>query len=392
MLTTRSDGWVPVGARGRRALHLVATVVLVLSIPCISAKAAAQDSGKCLYNDAHFHIHDFKADGPRLPDILKMMDNHVCRSVLMGLPATVAHDPLIDRDFAPVYYTQTDGQVIYYNAIQDVLVAHKFLALPEQERARVDPLMSAFNLKDARAGEYVKKMVRLYPGVWSGFGEIIFKKQEVSEKFAGGPPSLYSPSLDAIFDVIGEMGAVAVVHCDHDTPYNLALLKDPGAHQIFNGRTPQPQYLEGFKAFLKKHPNVTMVWAHFMGNGRNVQPYPEHWKYLDEMLADPSFKHVYIDLSWGPVIAPNIIDTPEHLRMTADLIRRYPDRFLYGSDQGATSDWELVKKSYDVWDPLWKEIGPELTRRVALENHIRIFDESRRNMRAWERAHGEKVE
>jgi hypothetical protein len=58
----------------------------------------------------------------------------------------IGHDPLIDRDFAPVYYTQTDGQVMYYNAIQDVLVAHKFLTLPEQDRARVDPLMNAFKL------------------------------------------------------------------------------------------------------------------------------------------------------------------------------------------------------------------------------------------------------
>jgi hypothetical protein len=86
----------------------------------------------------------------------------------MSLAVTVAHDPLIDRDFAPVYYTQTDGQVMYYNAIQAVLMAHKFLARSEQDRARVDPLMNAFNLKDARAGEYVKKMVHLYPGVWSG--------------------------------------------------------------------------------------------------------------------------------------------------------------------------------------------------------------------------------
>jgi hypothetical protein len=30
--------------------------------------------------------------------------------------------------------------------------------------------------------------------------------------------------------------------------------------------------------------------------------------------------------------------------MTADLIRKYPDRFLYGSEQGATTDWKLVKK------------------------------------------------
>jgi hypothetical protein len=357
-----------------------------------SIPAAAQDTSNCLYNDEHFHIQDFKAQGPRLPEILKMMDNRTCRSTIMGLAVTLGHDPLIDRDFAPVYYTQTDGQVMYYNAIQDVLVAHKFLALPEPDRARVDPLMSAFNLKDARAAEYIKMMVHLYPGVWSGFGEIHFKKQEFSEKIAGGPPSLYSPSIDAIFDVIGEMGAVAVVHCDHDTPYNLALLSDPSAHAIFGGKLPKPQYLEAFQAFLKRHPNVPMIWAHFMGNGRGVQPYPEHWKYLDEMLADAAFRHVYIDLSWGPIIAPHIVDTSEHLKMTADLIRKYPNRFLYGSDQGATADWDLMKKNYDVWEPLWKEIGPALTRQVAKENYIRIFDESRSNMRAWETAHPEKVE
>ena len=218
------------------------------------------------------------------------------------------------------------------------------------------------------------------------------RSRNSSEKIAGGPPSLYSPSFDAIFDVIGEMGAVAVVHCDHDTPYNRALLSDPAAKMIFQGKTPKPQYLEGFKAFLKRHPNVPMVWAHFMGNGRGVQPYPNHWKNLEDMLADPDFKHVFIDLSWGPIIAPYVIDTPEHLKMTADLIRNYPDRFLYGSDQGATTDWELVRRNYDAWTPLWKEIGPELTSQVAKDNYLRLFDESRRNIRAWERTHPERVE
>jgi hypothetical protein len=368
-------------------------VALVLAIVSAPAKATAEETAECLYNDEHFHIQDFKADGPPMVDVVKMMERHVCRTTMMGLAVTVAHDPLIDRDFAPVYYTQTDAQSLYYNAIQDVLVAHKFLALPDAERKQVDPLLSAFNLKDAHAGEYIKKMVQLYPGVWSGFGEIHFKKQEFSEKIAGGPPSLYSPSIDAIFDVIGEMGAVAVVHCDHDTPYNLALQSDSAANaMIFHGKKPTPQYLEPFKAFLKKHPNVSMVWAHFMGNGRGVLPYPDHWKNLEAMLADPDFKHVSIDLSWGPVIAPYFIDTPEHLKMTADLVRKYPDRFLYGSDQGATSDWNNVQKSYAAWAPLWKELGPQLTQQVAKENYTRLFDQSRKNIRAWEQAHAEKIE
>jgi len=108
---------------------------------------------------------------------------------------------------------------------------------------------------------------------------------------------------------------------------------------MLHNSSPKPQYLDTFKSFLKNHPNVTMIWAHFMGNGRGVQPYPEHWRYLHEILADPAFKHVYIDLSWGPVVAPYVTDTPEHLKMTAALIPKYPDRFLYGSDQGPTPDW-----------------------------------------------------
>ena len=202
----------------RITIKPVVAAALLLAISLAAKEASAESTKECLYNDEHFHIQDFKAEGPHVPEILQMMDQHVCRSTMMSLAMTLAHDPLIDRDFAPVYYTQTDGQVMYYNAIQDELVAHKFPALPEPDRARVDPLMSAFNLKDARAGAYIKMMVQMYPGVWSGFGEIHFKKQEFSEKLAGGPPSLDSPSIDAIFDVIGEMGAVAVVHCDHDTP------------------------------------------------------------------------------------------------------------------------------------------------------------------------------
>jgi hypothetical protein len=78
--------------------------------------------------------------------------------------------------------------------------------------------------------------------------------------------------------------------------------------------------------------------------------------------------------------------------MTADLIRKYPDRFLYGSDQGATADWQRVRTSYEAWDPLWRELGPPLTRQVARDNYIRILDKSRSNMRAWETAHPERVE
>jgi hypothetical protein len=127
------------------------------------------------------------------------------------------------------------------------------------------------------------------------------------------------------------------------------------------------------------------VWSGFGEIHFNKQEFSERLR-----AVRPAY--VSIDISWGPVIAPYLIDTPEHLKMTADLIRKYPDRFLYGSDQGATADWKVVRKSYDVWAPLWKDLGPALTQRITRDNYVRIFDASRKNMRAWEMAHPEKVD
>jgi hypothetical protein len=50
-----------------------------------------------------------------------------------------------------------------------------------------------------------------------------------------------------------------------------------------------------------------------------------------------------------------------------------------------------MRKSYDVWEPLWQELGPELTRKVCKENYARIFDESKKNIRAWEEKNGAPI-
>ena len=69
----------------------LAVPALLLAMLFAAKNVVAQNPAECLYNDAHFHIQDFKADGPHIADILEMMDNHVCRSTLMSLAVTVAH-------------------------------------------------------------------------------------------------------------------------------------------------------------------------------------------------------------------------------------------------------------------------------------------------------------
>jgi hypothetical protein len=103
----------------------LAAAVLLLAVSLAPRKVSAHNTSKCLYNDEHFHVQDFKAEGPHFTEIMKMMDDHLCCTTLMSLAVTV---------------------------------------VPKPDRMRVDLLMSAPNLKDARAGEYIKKMVHLYLG------------------------------------------------------------------------------------------------------------------------------------------------------------------------------------------------------------------------------------
>src|SRR5262245_10135013 len=75
---------------GVSAQHTASDAVAVapISTPAVSRDGSVQDLDACLYNDEHFHIQDFKADGPPVSAILKMMNSHVCRSTLMGLAVT----------------------------------------------------------------------------------------------------------------------------------------------------------------------------------------------------------------------------------------------------------------------------------------------------------------
>jgi hypothetical protein len=108
---------------------------------------------------------------------------------------------------------------------------------------------------------------------------------------------------------------------------------------------------------------------------------------LAEILADPQFSHVYFDISWDEV-AKYVLSSPEATRITADLLNRYPDRFLLGTDELAPSTQEKYLKVYYQYEPLWKLLDEKTSEKVRKGNYERLFDEARQKVRAWEAAHG----
>lgn len=351
---------------------LAAALALLLASPLRAAE----------FNDSHFHLTNYVQEGPTARDFLKLVGDRVGRIALFGIPLQQTWSYENSGDFAPTYYLQTDAPLYYYS-FTDAWIATQYLALTEAERARFDPMITGFNPSDMYADDQIERVLKAFPGVFSGIGEFTIHKEFVSSKVAGDTASLTDPALDRIFALCEEAGLVVLIHNDIDVPFAKA-----------GG---EPVYLTQMKALLRRHPKATTIWAH-TGLGRVVHPVqpsasaeaaqrsPRHLEILEAILMDPGLAHVHFDLSWDEV-AKYAVASPETTQRVADLINRFPDRFLFGTDEVAPTDFAKYVHVYEMYAPLWKLLTPEASQKVRFSNYARIFDAAAPRVRAWEKAH-----
>jgi hypothetical protein len=72
------------------------------------------------------------------------------------------------------------------------------------------------------------------------------------------------------------------------------------------------------------------------------------WHPAPVVVPSPPSTAYSLVISWDEV-AKYIVATPESLRITADMINRYPDRFLFGTDAVAHADQSAYTKTYDLY-------------------------------------------
>jgi len=344
------------------------SVCLLLSTGCL-AVAQANASDEPLVNDEHVHITNYIQEGTDIHDFLKLMGKNVGRSALFGIPLQQQWSYGNSGDYAPTYYLQTDAPLYYYS-FTDAYIAMIYKSLSKEDQARFDPMITGFDPTDMYAADHIRRVLHVFPGVFEGIGEFSIHKEFVSAKIAGETASLTNPALDKVLDFAGEVGLLVIIHCDMDVPF--AKAGSP------------PTYLNQMKALLARHPHTTIIWAH-TGLGRVVRPVQGHAAVLEAILKDPGFRHVYFDISWDE-IAKYITASPDAIRITSDLINRYPDRFLYGSDVVAPTTQEQLMSVYEQYKPLWDALTPEARAKVQRENYERLFDQARTKVRAWEAA------
>jgi hypothetical protein len=342
-----------------------AAITILFALP-----AQAQEY---LYNDSHFHLTNYVQEGTDVKDYVAMMGNVVKRSTLFGIPLQQMWQHGNTGDFAPSYYLQTDSPLYYYS-FGDAFIAMAYRSLPPEQRARLDPMITGFNPADMYAADHIRRVLLTFPGVFTGIGEFTIHKEFVSSKVSGPVATLTDPALHRILGFAGEVGLVVILHSDVDMPF-------PKEGQ-------KPYMITQLRDLLVKHPDTTVIWAHG-GLGRVVQPVEGQLAMLEDALANPAMRHVYIDISWDET-AKYITSSPATVKAAADLINRYPDRFLFGSDVVAPASIESPMKVYKAYDPLWARLTPEASRKVRLENYERLFDAARVKVRAWETANAGK--
>jgi predicted TIM-barrel fold metal-dependent hydrolase len=343
----------------------------------ISAKAqpqtAAALSTDYLVNDSHFHLTNYIQEGTDIHEFLKIMGTKVGRVALFGLPLQQEWSYENSGDFAPTYYLQTDAPLYYYS-FTDAYIAMAYKSLSKEQQARLDPMITGFNPADMYAADHVRRVLQTFPGVFSGIGEFTIHKEFVSAKIAGGPASLQNRALDRLLDFAGEVGLVVLIHSDVDVPF-----------ARFGS---EPVYLTQMREMLKRHPKTTIIWAH-LGLGRVVRPVKDQAAIVEAILKDTAFNHVYFDISWDEV-AKYLGAKPDSTRLVAEIINRYPDRFLFGTDEVAPDNQEKYLRIYHQYLPLWSLLDKEASEKVRKGNYERIFDEGRKRVQAWEKAHAEQ--
>ncbi|HVK84321.1 MAG TPA: amidohydrolase family protein [Kofleriaceae bacterium] len=356
----------------RRVVILVAASAVFATTLLVATVGGAPRSARSsrpayILNDGHVHLTNYIQDGIDARQLLAVMDDKVGRAVLFGIPLQQTWSYRMSGENAPTYYLESDADLYYYS-FTDANIALAYRSLPKELQARFDPMITGFNPADMYAADHVRRVLELFPDTFVGIGEFSLHKEFVTAKIAGEAPSIEDPALDRLLRFAGEVGLVALVHCDIDTPFPQA-----GA---------DPAYLDPMHDLFLRHPDTTFIWAH-IGLGRVVRPIASQTKYIEALLDNPKLRNVHFDISWSET-AKYLVSSPAAVDIVANMIERHPDRFLFGTDEVAPRTQADYLRVYDQYKPLWDKLSPDVAAKVKQGNYARIFDEARRKVHAWQ--------
>ena len=283
------------------------------------------------------------------------MGTRVGRSTLFGIPLQQQWSYGNSGDYAPTYYLHSDAPLYYYS-FTDAFIAQTYRSLPADQQARFDPMITGFNPADMYGADHIKRVLRAFPGVFSGIGEFSIHKEFVSPKVAGETASLTNPALDRILDFAAEIGLAVILHNDIDMPFAktdaepVYLHADQGAPEAasedghhLGPHRPRPRGPSG--------PGVGSSAA-----PRSAAPTTS--RSSRRCSTDPALSHVDFDISWDEVAKYAVSvagDDRRRGRMLNKLPRSLSVRHRHRGPAGPAPYFAV----FDMWAPVCERLTPE---------------------------------
>ena len=305
------------------------------------------------FSDAHLHYVDFFQESDGMEALLQAMAAGDVEHVLIcGIP--VAKKWHEDEPKRPRYYAGDDAGAYWYSAT-DVFVAEAVRRLPAGQRERFHPFLSGFNPVDKNADAHIRRMLELYPGLWQGIGEVFTRHDDLTALIYGDTPRANNEAMTRVYHLAAEYDLPVLLHSN-----------------ITSKRERNPLYLEEVEEPLRNHPHVRFIWAH-AGTSMEIHRHQEKLDFLlttlERMLGE--YPNLYVDLSWS-VLRPYLLDDDEQPdERWLRLVRRYPERFMLGSD--VVGRFDNLGKTLGDFTPFLDALPEDVARQVARDNFLAVL-------------------
>ncbi len=330
--------------------------------------------------DAHFHMLDFLQNGEyldggrlvysspantlpsgkrgkRIEAVLWAMDQaNVSHAVIMGMPflkkwgSSDAFRPLYYLDSSSRMVRARDTDYVLALALEDYRRSHDD-ATADAALARLFPSISGFDATDLGAVDMIVKRIKEFPGMFKAIGEAMSRHDDLTNLTTGERPRADHPAFLRIFDFAGRVGMPVTIH------HNIAPISP-------SEELRDPDYLPEILRAFEEFPNTTFIWSH-AGISRRITV--ANLPGILDSVLDQHQDHVYVGLSW--VVYEDYV--VRDLDSWSDLIRRYPNNFVIGSDVvGRYDGYEETVRRYDA---LVLHLGPDLADKVGRANLLSIM-------------------
>ncbi|MDD3041496.1 MAG: amidohydrolase family protein [Methanosarcinaceae archaeon] len=260
--------------------------------------------------DMHLHYVDFLQQTDGMKALIREMDRgNIAKTVLFGLPVKKKWEYFEPN--MPHYYLD-DNSKCYYYALTDRVVAEDYEKLSPAEKKRIAPTLCGFNPTDKFAIDYVKAMFKK-SDIWKGVGELLLRHDDLTNLTLEETARSNHPGLEEVFKFCARKRLPVNIHQNSTSV---------GNHEDF-------EYLHEIEAVLDHYRKLKLVWAHCGASRRVI--HKKYWEMVDGMLEN--HRNLQVDLSWivyDDIVCKENSKIPKEVWV--ELITKYPDRFMIGSD------------------------------------------------------------